>query len=125
VSCLRAETPASVEGAASGVRAPRVGRCSDSSKGEASTGSSRPLESAALVEKQEPGRVLPLARPQGGLWFGRGHPRAFPTDVEAGARGITGAIGRNSEAGAIGRNSEACPELAASSLGLDDWAAMR
>jgi hypothetical protein len=45
--------------------------------------------------------------------------------VEAGARGITGAIGRNSEAGAIGRNSEACPELAASSLGLDDWAAMR
>jgi hypothetical protein len=98
-----------------------IGRCSDSSKGEASTGSSRPLESAALVEKQEPGRVLPLARPQGGLWFGRGHPRAFPTDVEAGARGITGAIGRNSEAGAIGRNSEACPELAASSLGLDDW----
>jgi hypothetical protein len=34
---------------------------------------------------------------------------------------MTGAIGRNSEAGAIGRNSEACPELAASSLGLDDW----
>lgn len=39
-------------------------------------------------------------------------PRAFPTDAEAGARGITGATGRN---------SEACPELAASSLGLDDW----
>ena len=82
-----------------------------SSKGEASTGSSRPLESAALVEEQEPGRVLPLALPQGGLWFGRGHPRAFPTDAEAGARGITGAIGRH---------SEACPELAASSLALDD-----
>jgi hypothetical protein len=68
--------------------------------------------SDSLVEKQEPGRALPLARPEGGLWFGRGYPRAFPTDAEAGARGITGAIGRN---------SEACPELAASSLGLDDW----
>jgi hypothetical protein len=72
--------------------------CRYSSKGEASTGSSRPLESAALVEKREPGRVLPLARPEGGLWFGRGRPRAFPTDAEAGVPGITGAIGRNSEA---------------------------
>jgi hypothetical protein len=45
----------------------------------------------------------------GGLWFGRGHPRAFPTDAEEGARGITGAIGRN---------SEACRELARRRWGL-------
>ena len=67
---------------------------------------------ALLSSKSRSLDVYAACSAGGGLWFGRGHPRAFPTDAEAGARGITGAIGRN---------SGACPESAASSLGLDDW----
>jgi hypothetical protein len=42
----------------------------------------------------------------------RSRTPAHLDDAEGGARGVTGATGRN---------SEACPELAASSLGVDGW----
>jgi hypothetical protein len=56
VSCLRAETPASVETSSQQIRAPRVGRCSDSSDSAANGRAKRCARTAPLPRS----RSLPL-----------------------------------------------------------------
>jgi hypothetical protein len=53
VSCVRAETPASVERGSQQVPAPRVGRCSDSSNSIASGASIEQRQTAGFVQQQQ------------------------------------------------------------------------